>query len=158
MDLIKTIEEQQKKANVSDFKVGDTVKVHFEIIEGKTKRIQIFEGLVICFKNEGIRKTFTVRKVSYGVGVERVFPVNSPRVIKVEIVRPGKVRRSKIYYVRDKIGKDAKIKELLTPKAKARVANANAIANQASQAEAALKAEIKAETAAEAAANKNKKK
>lgn len=158
MDLIKTIEEQQKKANVSDFKVGDTVKVHFEIIEGKTKRIQIFEGLVICFKNQGIRKTFTVRKVSYGVGVERVFPVNSPRVIKVEIVRPGKVRRSKIYYVRDKIGKDAKIKELLTPKAKARVANANAIANQASQAEAALKAEIKAETAAEAAANKNKKK
>ena len=158
MDLIKTIEEQQKKANVSDFKVGDTVKVHFEIIEGKTKRIQIFEGLVICFKNEGIRKTFTVRKVSYGVGVERVFPVNSPRVIKVEIVRPGKVRRSKIYYVRDKIGKDAKIKELLTPKAKARVANVNAVANQASQAEAALKAEIKAETAAEAAANKNKKK
>ncbi|MBP5442857.1 MAG: 50S ribosomal protein L19 [Treponema sp.] len=158
MDLIKTIEEQQKKANVSDFKVGDTVKVHFEIIEGKTKRIQIFEGLVICFKNEGIRKTFTVRKISYGVGVERVFPVNSPRVIKVEIVRPGKVRRSKIYYVRDKIGKDAKIKELLTPKAKARVANANAVANQASQAEAALKAEIKAETAAEAAANKNKKK
>ena len=158
MDLIKTIEEQQKKENVSDFKVGDTVKVHFEIIEGKTKRIQIFEGLVICFKNEGIRKTFTVRKVSYGVGVERVFPVNSPRVIKVEIVRPGKVRRSKIYYVREKIGKDAKIKELLTPKAKARVANANAVANQASQAEAALKAEIKAETAAEAAANKNKKK
>ena len=158
MDLIKTIEEQQKKANVSDFKVGDTVKVHFEIIEGKTKRIQIFEGLVICFKNEGIRKTFTVRKISYGVGVERVFPVNSPRVIKVEIVRPGKVRRSKIYYVRDKIGKDAKIKELLTPKAKARVANANAVANQASKAEAALKAEIKAETAAEAAANKNKKK
>ena len=158
MDLIKTIEEQQKKANVSDFKVGDTVKVHFEIIEGKTKRIQIFEGLVICFKNEGIRKTFTVRKISYGVGVERVFPVNSPRVIKVEIVRPGKVRRSKIYYVRDKIGKDAKIKEQLTPKAKARVAQANAVANQASQAEAALKAEIKAETAAEAAANKNKKK
>ena len=158
MDLIKTIEEQQKNDHALNYKVGDTVKVHFEIIEGKTKRIQIFEGLVICFKNEGIRKTFTVRKVSYGVGVERVFPVNSPRVIKVEIVRPGKVRRSKIYYVRDKIGKDAKIKELLTPKAKARVANANAVANQASQAEAALKAEIKAETAAEAAANKNKKK
>ena len=122
MDLIKTIEEQQKKPNVSDFKVGDTVKVHFEIIEGKTKRIQIFEGLVICFKNEGIRKTFTVRKISYGVGVERVFPVNSPRVIKVEIVRPGKVRRSKIYYVRDKIGKAAKIKELIGPKAQARLA------------------------------------
>ena len=111
MDLIKTIEEQQKKANVSDFKVGDTVKVHFEIIEGKTKRIQIFEGLVICFKNEGIRKTFTVRKVSYGVGVERVFPVHSPIVAKVELVRRGRVRRAKLYYLRDRVGKAAKVKE-----------------------------------------------
>ncbi len=158
MDLIKTIEEQQKKANVADFRVGDTVKVHFEIIEGKTKRIQIYEGLVICIKNSGIRQTFTVRKLSYGVGVERVFPVNSPRVMKVEIVRPGKVRRSKIYYVRDKIGKAAKIKEDLTPKAKARVNASNALAKANSQAEEALKAEIKAETAAEAAANKAKKK
>ena len=158
MDLIKTIEEQQKKEGALNFSVGDTVKVHFEIIEGKTKRIQIFEGLVLCVKNSGVRETFTVRKVSYGVGVERVFPVHSPRVKKVEIVRPGKVRRAKIYYIRDKVGKASKIKELITPKAKARVANANAVANQASQAEAALKAEIKAETAAEAAANKNKKK
>ena len=101
MDLIKTIEEQQKKPNAEYFSVGDTVKVHFEIIEGKTKRIQIYEGFVICFKNSGISKTFTVRKTSYGVGVERVFPLNSPRIIKVEIVRLGKVRRSKIYYVRD---------------------------------------------------------
>ena len=152
MDLIKTIEEQQKKPNVSDFKVGDTVKVHFEIIEGKTKRIQIFEGLVICFKNEGIRKTFTVRKISYGVGVERVFPVNSPRVIKVEIVRPGKVRRSKIYYVRDKIGKAAKIKELLGPKANAAIAANKAAIAAADAKETALKAEIKAEIQAESAA------
>ena len=114
MDLIKTIEEQQKDETSLNFRVGDTVKVHFEIIEGKTKRIQIFEGLVICIKNEGVRKTFTVRKISYGVGVERIFPVYSPRVVNVEIVRPGKVRRSKLYYVRDKIGKAAKVKELLT--------------------------------------------
>ena len=158
MDLIKTIEEQQKKANAETFQVGDTVKVHFEIIEGKTKRIQIFEGVVLCFKNAGIGRTFTVRKISYGVGVERVFPVNSPRVMKVEIVRPGKVRRAKIYYVRDKVGKAAKIKELIGPKAQARLA-ANRAANAAAdKAELALKAEIKTETAAEAAANKAKKK
>jgi large subunit ribosomal protein L19 len=113
MDLIKTIEEQQKKAGAENFKVGDTVKVFFKIIEGKTERIQVYEGLVLCIKNTGIRKTFTVRKESYGVGVERVFPVNSPRIQKVEVVRPGKVRRSKIYYIRDKVGKGKKIKELL---------------------------------------------
>lgn len=130
MDLIKTIEEQQKKDYVADFRVGDTVKVHFEIIEGKTKRIQIFEGLVLCIKNSGVRKTFTVRKVSYNVGVERVFPVNSPRVKKIEIVRPGKVRRSKIYFVREKIGKAGKIKELISPKAKARVVESNKKSNE----------------------------
>ena len=134
MDLIKTIEERQKKPAAEAFKVGDTVKVYFEIIEGKTKRVQIFEGLVICFKNAGARKTFTVRKISYGVGVERVFPVNSPRIVKVEIVRPGKVRRAKIYYVRDKIGKDAKIKTLVGAKISAEVAAANAAANAAAAA------------------------
>ncbi len=137
MDLIKTIEEQQKKAVVADFRVGDTVKVYFEIIEGKTKRIQIFEGLVLCVKNSGVRETFTVRKVSYGVGVERVFPVHSPRVKKVEIVRPGKVRRAKIYYIRDKVGKASKIKELITPKAKARVAASNKLVNSVPMNEAA---------------------
>jgi large subunit ribosomal protein L19 len=156
MDLIKTIEEQQKKSAVADFRVGDTVKVHFEIIEGKTKRIQIFEGLVLCIKNTGVRKTFTVRKVSYGVGVERVFPVHSPRVMKVEIVRPGKVRRSKIYYIRDKVGKDSKIKELITPKAKARVIASNKLMNANSEAENALKAEIKEEIKEELAAKKDK--
>jgi large subunit ribosomal protein L19 len=98
------------------FKVGDQIKVHFKIVEGKTERIQIYEGLVICFKNSGIGKTFTVRKNSYGVGVERVFPIYSPRIAKVELVRPGKVRRAKLYYIRDKIGKAAKIKELITKK------------------------------------------
>lgn len=116
MDLIKTIEESQKKEDIGNFKVGDTVKVHFKIIEGKTERIQVYEGLVICFKNSGISRTFTVRKNSYGVGVERVFPLNSPRIAKVERVRPGKVRRAKLYYIRGKVGKAAKVKELIIRK------------------------------------------
>jgi large subunit ribosomal protein L19 len=113
MNEIKAIEAAQMKAEVDDFKVGDTVKVHFRIIEGKTERIQIYEGLVIACKNSRVGKTFTVRKNSYGVGVERVFPLHSPRIARVEVVRPGKVRRAKLYYIRDKIGKDAKIKELI---------------------------------------------
>ena len=144
MDLIKTIEEQQKKENAECFRVGDTVKVHFEIIEGKTKRIQLYEGVVLCIKGEGARRTFTVRKESYGVGVERVFPVNSPRIIKVELIRPGKVRRSKIYYVRDKIGKASKIKELIGAKANARVALAREVAKAADVREAQINAEHKA--------------
>ena len=115
MDVIKTIEESQKR-DVAPFKVGDTVKVHFKIIEGKTERVQVYEGLVLCLKNSGVRRTFTVRKNSYGVGVERVFPLYSPRIAKVELVRPGKVRRSKLYYVRGKIGKGAKIRELIVKK------------------------------------------
>ena len=144
MDLIKTIEEQQKKESAECFRVGDTVKVHFAIIEGKTKRIQLYEGVVLCIKGEGARRTFTVRKESYGVGVERVFPVNSPRIIKVELIRPGKVRRSKIYYVRDKIGKAAKIKELIGAKANARVAFAREVAKAADVREAQINAEHKA--------------
>ena len=116
MDLIRTIEESQKKEEIGNFKVGDTVKVHFKIIEGKTERIQVYEGLVICFKNSGIRRTFTVRKNSYGVGVERVFPLHSPRIAKIERVRPGKVRRDKLYYIRGKVGKAAKVKELIIRK------------------------------------------
>ena len=141
MDLIKTIEEQQKKENALLFQVGDTVKVHFEIIEGKTKRIQIYEGVVICIKNSGARKTFTVRKISYGVGVERVFPVYSPRVVAVEIVKTGKVRRSKLYYIRDKVGKGGRIKELLGPKANARIAANRAAINAARSQEKEIKAE-----------------
>lgn len=119
MELIQKIEESQKKADVSEFKVGDTVRVHFKIVEGKTERIQLYEGLVICFKNSGIGRTFTVRKNSYGVGVERVFPLHSPRIEKVEVVRPGKVRRAKLYYIREKIGKAAKIKTLIEKKTEA---------------------------------------
>ena len=117
---------QMKKAeNIDSFKVGDTVKVHFNIIEAGKERIQIYEGLVIAIKNSRIGKTFTVRKNSYGVGVERVFPIHSPRVTKVEVVKPGKVRRAKLYYIRGKIGKAAKIKELIVSrKAKERTAKA----------------------------------
>jgi large subunit ribosomal protein L19 len=104
------------KAELDTFKVGDTVKVHFKIVEGKNERIQIYEGLVIAMKNSQVGKTFTVRKNSYGVGVERVFPIHSPRIARVELVRPGKVRRAKLYYIRDKIGKAAKIKELIVKK------------------------------------------
>ncbi|MDR0487167.1 MAG: 50S ribosomal protein L19 [Treponema sp.] len=122
MNEIMAIEAAQMKSEPDQFKVGDTVKVHFKIVEGKNERVQIYEGLVIAMKNSRIGKTFTVRKISYGVGVERVFPFHSPRVVKVDVVRPGKVRRAKLYYIREKIGKGAKIKELIIRK-KDRVAN-----------------------------------
>ena len=119
------------KTDPGNFKIGDTVKVHFKIVEGKNERIQIYEGLVIAMKNAQIGKTFTVRKNSYGVGVERVFPLHSPRVVKVEVVRPGKVRRAKLYYIREKIGKGAKIKELIIKKSsKAQMAEKKAEAAQ----------------------------
>ncbi|MDR1867116.1 MAG: 50S ribosomal protein L19 [Treponema sp.] len=117
MNEIKTIEQRQLKQTVYPFKVGDTVKVHFRIVEG-VERIQIYEGLVIAIKHGGIHQTFTVRKNSYGVGVERIFPVHSPRVAKIEVTRPGKVRRAKLYYIRSKVGKAAKIKELIVRKIK----------------------------------------
>ena len=137
MDIIKTIEETQKRPGAQDFNVGDTVKVFFKIIEGKTERIQVYEGVVLCKKNEGARKTFTVRKISYGVGVERVFPYNSPRIQKVEVVRPGKVRRSKLYYLREKIGKDAKVKTLVGAKVTAAMQERNARAAEAAKAKEA---------------------
>ncbi len=111
MDLIKAIESDYLKDTVSDFNIGDTVKVHVKVVEGKRERIQIFEGIVIKKQNGGIGETFTVRKISYGVGVERTFPVHSPRIDKIEVVRLGKVRRAKLYYLRDRVGKAAKIKE-----------------------------------------------
>ena len=116
MNEIQAIEAAQMKSELDQFKVGDTVKVHFKIVEGKNERVQIYEGLVIAMKNSKIGKSFTVRKISYGVGVERVFPIHSPRIVKVEVVRPGKVRRAKLYYIRDKVGKGAKIKELIVKK------------------------------------------
>jgi len=116
MNEIQAIEAAQMKSELDQFKVGDTVKVHFKIIEGKNERVQIYEGLVIAMKNSKVGNSFTVRKMSYGVGVERVFPLHSPRIVKVELVRPGKVRRAKLYYIREKVGKGAKIKELIVKK------------------------------------------
>ena len=111
MNLIQAIEAEQQLDNRHDYRIGDTVRVHFTIVEGKTERVQVYEGLVIARKNGGLRQTFTVRKMSYGVGVERVFPVHSPRIQKIEVVRHGRVRRSKLYYIRDRVGKRAKVAE-----------------------------------------------
>jgi large subunit ribosomal protein L19 len=118
MNEIRALEAAQMKESLDEFKIGDTVKVHFKIVEGKTERIQIFEGLVIAIKNGRVGKTFTVRKNSYGVGVERVFPVHSPRIARIEVTRAGKVRRAKLYYIRSKVGKGARIKARLESKAK----------------------------------------
>ena len=118
MDIIKAIEAKQIKENAENFNVGDTVKVYFKIVEGTSERVQGFEGIVIAKNNSGIRKTFTVRKISYGVGVERIVPLHSPRIEKIEVLRRGKVRRAKLYYLRDRVGKRAKVKELIVRKAK----------------------------------------
>lgn len=111
MDLIKLVEQENIKSDIPEFHVGDTVKVHVKVVEGKRERIQVFEGIVIKRQNGGARETFTVRKISYGVGVERTFPVNSPKIDKIEVVRLGKVRRAKLYYLRDRVGKATKVKE-----------------------------------------------
>jgi large subunit ribosomal protein L19 len=113
LDIIKQIESEQIKKDLPAFNVGDTVKVHVKIKEGNRERIQIFEGVVLKRQNGGIRETFTVRRVAYGVGVERTFPVNSPIIDKIQVVRRGKVRRAKLYYLRDRVGKAAKVKEIL---------------------------------------------
>lgn len=118
MNEIRAIEEAQMKEGLPYFKPGDTVKVHFKIVEGGKERIQIYEGLVIAVKNSRASRTFTVRKNSYGVGVERIFPLHSPRIARIEVSRSGKVRRAKLYYIREKIGKAAKIKELLGKKSR----------------------------------------
>lgn len=111
MDALKLIAQDSLKSEVPAIEIGDTVKVHVKIREGEKERIQLFEGTVIARKGSGISETFTVRRVSYGVGVERVFPLHSPNVAKVELVRHGRVRRSKLYYLRDRVGKAAKVKE-----------------------------------------------
>jgi large subunit ribosomal protein L19 len=116
MDLIKAVEAEQKKEGTERFAIGDTLKVHYRIIEGRTERVQVFEGLCIAQKCAGARRTFTVRKMSYGVGVERIFPVNSPRIAKVEVVRHGRVRRAKLYYMRKRFGKAARVTELIRKK------------------------------------------
>ena len=114
MDIIKSIEHEQLKNKIPELKVGDTVKVHQRIKEGNRERIQVFEGIIIKKQGGGVNATFTVRRVAYGVGVEKTFLVHSPMVEKVELVRVGKARRAKLYYLRDRIGKAAKTKEDVT--------------------------------------------
>ena len=111
MDIIKAIEKEYVKENVNDFNIGDTVNVSVKIKEGNRERIQVFTGTVIKRQNSGLNETFTVRKISNGVGVERTFPVNSPKIEKIEVTRNGNVRRAKLYYLRDRVGKAAKTKE-----------------------------------------------
>lgn len=111
MDIIRAIEQQQIKPDVAEFNVGDNVKVHYRIKEGNRERIQVFQGDVIRRHGVSNRETFTVRKISFSVGVERTFPVHSPKIEKIEVVRRGDVNRAKLYYLRDKVGKAAKIKE-----------------------------------------------
>ena len=113
MDLIAKLTESQLKKDAVNFEVGDTVRVHAKIKEGNRERIQVFEGTVIAMKHGGIQETFTVRRVSYGVGVEKAFPVHSPNLEKVEVVRKGKVRRAKLYYLRNRVGKAAKVKQYI---------------------------------------------
>ena len=111
MDALKTIAASSLKAETPKFNIGDTIKVGVNIREGEKERVQMFEGTVIAKKGSGVAETFTVRRVSYGVGVERVFPIHSPNGVSVEIIRHGRVRRSKLYYLRDRVGKASKVKE-----------------------------------------------
>ena len=111
MDLMKAFTEKQLKAEPPVAQIGDTVRVHVRVKEGSRERIQVFEGTVIAKKHGGLEETITVRRISYGVGVEMVFPIHAPAVEKIELVRHGKVRRAKLYYLRDRVGKSAKVKE-----------------------------------------------
>ncbi|MBE6993088.1 MAG: 50S ribosomal protein L19 [Ruminococcaceae bacterium] len=111
MDLIQKLTEDQLKEGAGNFGIGDTIKVYAKIKEGSRERIQVFEGTVIARKHGGIQETVTVRRMSYGVGVEKTFPIHSPNIEKFEVVRKGKVRRAKLYYLRDRVGKAAKVKQ-----------------------------------------------
>lgn len=113
MNLVETLNAQNVKNEAPVIEIGSLVRVHIKVKEGSKERIQIFEGTVIAKKNGGVAETFTVRRISYGVGVEKVFPIHSPNVVKVETIRRGKVRRAKLYYLRDRVGKAAKVKEKL---------------------------------------------
>ena len=113
MDKIQAFVNEQLKTEIPQFEIGDTIVVHNKIKEGNRERIQLFDGVVIAKKGGGIAETFTVRKIAYGIGVEKVFPLHSPNVVKVDVTRRGKVRRAKRYYVRDRVGKQAKVKELI---------------------------------------------
>lgn len=111
MNIIETLEKEQLRSDIPEFAPGDTVRVHAKIVEGSRERIQMFEGVVIARQGSGVRETFTVRRISYGIGVERTFPVHSPRIEKIDVLRKGIVRRAKLYYLRNLMGKAARIKE-----------------------------------------------
>lgn len=113
MDKIQAFANEQLKTEIPQFEIGDSIVVHNKIKEGARERIQLFDGVVIAKKNGGISATFTVRKMAYGIGVEKTFPLHSPNVVKVDVTRRGKVRRAKLYYVRDRVGKAAKVKEMI---------------------------------------------
>ena len=113
MDILQQITQEQIRTDLPDLKIGDTVRVYVKVKEGNRERVQMFEGTIIKKNHGGIQETFTVRRVSYGVGVERTFPVNSPKIDRIEIVRHGRVRRAKLYYLRDRVGKAARVKEKL---------------------------------------------
>lgn len=111
MEIIKTIEQDQLRNDIPSFRPGDTVRLHVKVKEGNRERIQMFEGVVIKRKGGGLTETFTVRRVSFGVGVERTFPIHTPKLAKIEVLRRGRVRRAKLYYLRDRVGKAARIKD-----------------------------------------------
>lgn len=111
MQRILALDNEQIRTDLPDFSPGDTLKVHYKVVEGTRERIQMFQGSVIARQGSGVRETFTVRKISFGVGVEKIIPIHSPKIAKIEIVSRGKVRRAKLYYLREKIGKQARIKE-----------------------------------------------
>lgn len=115
-DIIRELEKEQLRNDLPKLEIGDTVRVYVKVIEGTRERLQNFEGVVIKMQGGGIRKTFTVRRVSYGVGVERTFPYNSPRIGRIEVVRHGEVRRAKLYYLRNRVGKSAKVVERIVEK------------------------------------------
>ena len=112
--IIESLEQRQLRTDIPQFKAGDTVRVHFKVIEGTRQRVQVFEGVVIKRQGAGVRETFTVRKQSFGVGVERTFPVHSPKIEKIEVGAVGDVNRAKLYYLREKVGKKARVRELRT--------------------------------------------
>src|SRR5687767_5423920 len=147
--IIESIEQRQLRKDVPRFKAGDTVRVHFQVIEGQRRRVQVFEGIVIKRQGSGARETFTVRKQSFGVGVERTFPVHSPKIEKIEVASIGDVNRAKLYYLREKVGKKARVRELRqTP---AQVAAAKELQEQQA-AQARAEADAAEAAAAEAAA------
>jgi large subunit ribosomal protein L19 len=147
---IETLERRQLRPNIPRFKAGDTVRVHFQVIEGQRRRVQVFEGIVIKRQGSGVRETFTVRKQSFGVGVERTFPVHSPKIERIEVVAVGDVNRAKLYYLRGKVGKKARVRER---REGYRLSSADAgpvdqIADEQPETERAPEGEPEAETAA----------